>query len=397
MSRPDVVPPGRGGRRWIGIGAGLLLTPLAAVAAMAEEPSLEAFVRERLLYDDNIGLNTSGEVSDLSSRTTVGLDLVGGTEAVDVALSSRFDFTYYADEDDLDSADQSLSGTAGYRTPRSRLALEASYDRDTTRTSEVDDTGLFILDNIRREALELRPSWSLQATRLDRFTLSGRYREVDYVRSLVDHRRLGAALDWTRAVTRSSALTLAATAARVESDTTDNRRSDLFGGGLTLETAVDPRLALRVGVGVQWAETATDAAASQRSTEFLPALGLTFRPAPEAAIDLDYRRTLAASGSGNLVARDTVDLAYEQRWTRTLSFGLDARYRAQDRVFGDGATGRDFVRAEPWIGWRFTEFWSLGARYRYRWQSLDGDPEDAVSNAGIVTLTFRPAGWSLGG
>ncbi|NNG03142.1 MAG: outer membrane beta-barrel protein [Inquilinus sp.] len=366
--------------------------------AEAADWTLEAFASERVAYDDNVGFTRTGEISDESSRTTLGFDIDGGTEVLDLSLVSRFDFTYYSDESGLDSNDQRLVGNFGYRPGElSRLGLDVEYDRDTTRTSEEDDTGRFIFDNIRREAFEVRPSWSYQATRVDRFSLAGEYRTVDYESDLVDYDRYGGALDWTHDLTRSSALGVSAFGARVESDTVDNRESDIYGLEFGLTSEATPQLRLQFGVGVFRAETATDLVAGQSTTGFLPSAGLEFRVAPEAVLELAYARTVAPSGGGNIVERDTVDLTYRQDWSETVSLGLDARYRAQDRVFDDGTAGRDFVRAEPSVEWRMTETWSLRAAYRYRWQSFDDEDGDSVSNAGLVTLTYRPMGWSLGG
>ena len=368
----------------VGAAAALLVLCWPGAGATAEW-TVDFFARERLLYDDNVGF-------------TQTVDVGGGTEVLDLTLLSRFDFTYFADESDLDSNDQRLAGIADYRAGElMRFGLAVDYVRDTTRTSELDDTGLFIFDNIRREAFEIRPIWSFDATRIDRFSLEGEYRTVDYERSLVDYDRYGGAIGWERELTRASTLGASAFGARVESDTVDNRESDVYGGEIGIAAEAAPRLDVRFGVGFFRAETSTDLVAAQSDSGFLPSAGFSFRIAPEAVLDLSYARTVAASGGGGIVERDTIDLSFEQRFSETVTLGLDARYRTQDRVFDDGTPGREFFRAEPSVAWSITETWSLRAAYRYRQQSFDGQPDDAVSNAGLLTLTYRPLALSLGG
>lgn len=378
-----------------------LVCALAVAAGIgtvrAEGTQIEATLGERIGYDDNIGWNRSGAVSDMSSQTALGLSFSNRDEMLEFDLGSRFLFTQFFDEDDLSSNDQFVTGDVAYRTALSRTALAAEYRRDTSRTGQEDDTGEFLLDNIRQQEVKLRPSWSLQATRLDRFTAAMEYRNIDYERQLVDNDRLGASLGWTRGMTGVSEIALAVEGDQIDFDTSDDRRVRILGVKANWTAELSPQLTLTLGGGPYWADRSADpgGAPDDDAVGALADAGLSFRLDSESVLDAAYRRYVAPSGGGDAVIRDRFDASFEQDWNATVGWGLALRFQHQEAAFEGGPAGRDFVRVTPSINWRLTRDWALRGSYRFRWQSVDGQDGDAVSNAAFVTLNYRPESWSL--
>lgn len=364
----------------------------------AAETELDATLGERMGYDDNIGWNRDNEVSDLSSQTALGLDFSTRDEVLDFDLGSRFVFTRFLDESNLDSDDQFVTGEAAYRTALSRTALAAEYRRETTRTGQEDDTGALLLDNIRQEEFNLRPSWSFQATRLDRFTAAAEFRQIAYDRQLIDSDRLGASLGWARAISRASEIALTVEADQIDFDTADDRQVRLFGSQLNWTYEPMPDLQVTLGGGPYWADRSTNSSGATADDDTVGALasaGLRYQFDTETTLDAGYRRFVAPSGSGNAVIRDRIDASFDQDWSARVGLGVALRFQHQEAAFDSGPPDRDFFRVTPSIVWRLTEDWALRGAYRFRWQSVDGRDGDAVSNAAFVTLTYRPESWSL--
>lgn len=375
-----------------------LLAAAGTGTVQAEDTMVEATLGERIGFDDNIGWNRNDAVSDLSSQTALGLNFSGRDEVLEFDLGSRFLFTQFLDESDLDSNDQFVTADVSYRTALSRTALAAEFRRETTRTGQEDDTGAFLLDNIRQEEFNLRPSWSFQATRLDRFTAAAEFRQITYDRRLIDNDRLGGSLGWARAIGRANEVALTVEADQIDFDTADDRQVRLFGSQLnwTYEPMAD--LQVTLGGGPYWADLSTDNSGATADDDTVGALanaGLRYQFDSETTLEAGYRRFVAPSGSGNAVVRDRIDAAFDQDWSARVGWVVALRFQHQEAVFDGGPADRDFFRVTPSILWRLTEDWALRGAYRFRWQSVDGQDGDAVSNAAIVTLTFRPESWSL--
>lgn len=377
------------------------LAPAGFGLARAEETYVEGSASQRIKFDDNIGWTRDDAVSDMSSETALGLNFGSRSEVLEMELRSRFEFIKFFDESDLDSNDQFVTADGVYRTARSRSALTAAYIRDTSRRNQEDDTGRLLLDNIRRQEFTLRPSWSFQATRLDRLSAEAEFRRIDYERRLVDNDRLTGELGWNRSLTETSEVALSAVAQSIDFDTTDDREARVFGLEATWVAEVSPRLRLTIGGRPYWATLSADATGpgtadvDEDKSGFLPIAGLTFEIDRRSVLDASYRRLVVPSGSGNVLLRDRVDASFEQRWSERGSWAVALRYQAQEGLLGNTVADRDFVRVSPSVDWRLTEDWSLGASYRFRWQKFDNQDDDAVSNAVFVTLTFRPESWSL--
>lgn len=378
----------------------VLVTAIGIGTARAEDTRIEATIGERLGYDDNIGWNRSGEVSDLSSQTALGLNFSNRDEVLEFDLDTRFLFTQFLEEDNLNSNDQFVTGEVAYRTPRSRTGVSAEYRRDTSRTGQEDDTGAFLLDNIRQQESNVRPYWSFQATRLDRFTAEAEYRNIDYDRTLTDNDRFGGALGWAHALSEADEISLTVDAGQIDFDTNDDRQVRIIGIEAGWTTELTPQMQANLGVGPYWADLSSGTSGPGSTPDddtvgVLANAGLSYQPDSETTLEASYRRFVAPSGGGNAVIRDRVDASFDQDWSARVFWGLALRLQHQEAAFDDGSPGRDFVRVSPSIGWRLTEDWVLRGSYRFRWQSVDGADGDAISNAAFVTLTFRPEGWSL--
>ena len=85
----------------------------------------------------------------------------------------------YESESDLNTDDQFFNMDAAYRAELNLFRLEADYNRDSTRTSELETTG-FVSESIRRNALILRPSYQRTLNERTSLQLGYSYTDVDY-------------------------------------------------------------------------------------------------------------------------------------------------------------------------------------------------------------------------
>jgi hypothetical protein len=364
--------------------------------------SLEASIGERLQYEDNVGLDQSGRVADSSSQTVVMLDLAGRTRVLELSAKTRLDFTYFLSESRLNSNDQHVTIDGTYRRPLSRWGLSIAYDRDTTRTTEEDDTGVFILANVRREAFGARPSWSYDLSRLDTVIVRGDFKTLGYEGRLVDYLRYGGEAEWARRLTTQSAFFLTGFGRKFEFDTARSEETEAYGlqAGLTFDVA--SRLQLRGAGGFLRTTTApshpaeTEASGGASSLDLLPSAGLVFRIDRRTRLESTFTRSLAPSEIGNILKRDVLDATFVHQWNRKISWGLEFRFLTQKGLEPSPTrVRRSFVRGTPSVEAKLTEAWLLRGGYRFRWQAFDDQDDGAFSSAFFLTVTYQPLARAL--
>ena len=397
VRNPEARPSGFLGRACLAAAccSALLAGPGGARAA---DWTFESSASQRLGYDDNVGLNRQNKVSDLSSLSTVRLDLLGSeqSQSLDFGISSRFDYTAFLEERDLNSDDQRVALFGDYQTALSRWGLTAAYSRDTTRTRDEDDTGEFILENVRRHEVEVRPSWTYLLSELDSITLRGGYDNVQFEEQLVDFWRLSGEVGWIRKLSQTAEVDLSAFASLTKPDELE-RQTQVYGLKAGWSSTPIRDLEIRFGIGGYWARTDFGASSGrgdslddQASIGLLPSAGLSYQLGQDATIAAAYSRDIRPSGGGGVLERDRLEASFEQVWSPRGSWRVDFLYQFQNALDDLGGGGRDLIRVSPSIAWRFTENWSVRGAYRLRWQSLEGEGEDALSNAVFVTMTYEP-------
>jgi hypothetical protein len=164
---PEAGPPPRVGRHRR---AALRAALAAALAAPAPAQAAEWYARSRLSletgYDDNVRLSADDETDAFETTLSPRFVLGGRSQALEVQLDTRLDFTRYWDEPDLDTDDQFLRLQTTYTGRRATLGLAGSFERDTA-TDDDDDDGRQQLGSERRVSGGVAPTL--------RYTLSPRH------------------------------------------------------------------------------------------------------------------------------------------------------------------------------------------------------------------------------
>ena len=363
----------------------------------------EAGVSEQLSYDDNIGLTTASPTSAWGSTTMPNLTLTYTVDPLDLELHTRLDFTRYPSEPGLNSNDQQAQVSASYDLPRSHLTLAGEVLRNTSRSSELDDTGRAILDNIRRRSTRLQPGWTYRATSLDSFSLNADVQDVSFASdALTGFRQYRGQATWGHALSRTTSIGGSLLGSRFEPDAGRRPATDSLAAQAEIAHAALPRWQARLAAGIRYtrAEGGAAPADDSGSAGFLLDGSTTYRPNARTALTGSIRRALEPSAGGELVQRDAVSLSLGYRWTRSISLALGLGYQHQESAGGDDErlqAMRSSFRVVPNLSWQLARRWGLSLSYAYRRQDLDNGGTrsgDAVSNAVNLGLTYETGAWS---
>lgn len=358
-------------------------------STQAAEWYTQGSLSQRLKYDDNIGLKSRNEISDLSWQSILKIDLGIQTESLKFGLKPGFKLTKFMDENDLDSNDQRVTAYANYHTTLSNLDVTTTYDRDTTRSRDEDDTGEFILDNVRRKELEVKPSWSYRLTPVDTITIHGEYNKVSFDERLINYTRASGVVGWSHQLSKVEGVSFQTFVSSIKPETSLDR--DALTYGIRVGWNIKPvrSLDLKFSAGVYRTEFI-----DQSFNRVLPTASLLYKINSHSSIHATFARSITPSGNGEVLERDRADLAFKEEWNSRVSWGLNLRYQTQQSLDDNGRADRDFLRIEPTVDWRYTKTWSLLSTYRFRWQKLDNENDrSATSSAVMLTLSYRPMKW----
>lgn len=386
-------------------GCGLIMCA-ASTEAWAAEWYLENQLGQLLRYEENIGLEGGGtgeQESGLASTSSIGITAGGRTPTLDVQLASLFNFTYFPYNSDLNSNDQYFT-LSGKRTgERWTAALTGQYIRDTTRTSDVEQSGEFILANKRRDFFSISPTLKYSATAIDSISFSPYYYYNHYnTDEIPDSSNLGVQVAWDHDLSQRTQIMNSVSASKLNSNDNvqgnDNSRyyelligaNHKFSENLLGSLSAGPTLAetdrVENGVGGRQSQGGT-------TLGYGFAANLTYSFEERLSFKGDVRRTLAPSTTAATLNEDTsVRIAANYQLFANLFVEMPVSYLHRELIGDDAqATGtsgtRDYAAVEPTLRWRIGPDWDFRIGYGLQWQKTEDG--NGFGNAGFAFLTYR--------
>lgn len=361
-------------------------------------------VSQQVSYNDNFDLTTRSSEADSEwwSDSTALLKVGGRTPNLEVQLNSVFDYAYFPETRSLNSADQTFNLSATYQLERATLGLGADFIRDTTRTSDVYDTGLFIGANKRRELYRVGPTWTFQMSPLDTFNAYGDYTSVSHqTKNLDSYAQINGGLGWARQLTARTQIQARLSGFHFHTGARGNRETNFAAieiGG-THDLSERWQASLFAGPRYVWTDGTLRSGPQdvrQRTSDRYNSAGyvlnanVRYQAGERTALVADASRDIAPGTTTGIIQQTMAfGLFLNHQMLEKVAVDLSGRYSIQENVGGGKSFRRDFVTFSPSARWRLTEDVSLGCSYRFRWQKYKQSGEIANSNAVFATLTYQ--------
>jgi len=386
-----------------------LIGLIAAAGAVAASPMvvrsaewyMDGALRQQISYDDNIGLrtNSNDRVSEFGETSTIDMSVGGRSPTAEIDFNSVFDFTRFPDERSLNSNDQYLTLSALKRGQRWTARMAGSFIRDTTRTSDVEDTGQFILQNRRREVWRVGPEVTYQLTPVDQVGFSGLYSDTHYPsNNLRNFQQWGGTGNWSHSLTERTQLLLIAAGFKNNSGSRGSQNSRYYIAQVGAAHMFTDQLAARLTAGPTLADTdVVNVSGGTRTSSSDVNFGYGF----DGSIDYQFQQRLLFSGSvfrtvtpsgttGNIVEETGFRFNSTYDLFKNVYFETEALYKFREHVGQNTNTPRrDFVSFQPGLRWNFLDDWNMRLAYRFRWQRFDRDDNDeAFSNSVLASVTY---------
>lgn len=389
------------GERVASVLLGSAFLALAAGSTAAQQWQIRPNASLELRYDDNVRLTTKDKENSFVSNARAAVRAVHSTENSNIGLAAGLRLTRYSDAMDLDNTSGFLGLDSAYTGERNRFGLNASFDTQSTLTSEAATSGLTQI-NKQRYRFVVRPSWTYQISERSSFDLDLSYMDVIYedtdLTPLFDYRLGNLTLGGSYRLTERAGLNGRLDYGRYEAQQVGTEY-DNVGAQLGADYLITETLSLEFLFGLRRTEAAfadpRGLRITQDSTDPIYTLNLAKRFEARGSLNLQAIRELIPSGTGEVLDTTVLSLRIDYPFTERWRFGLDARgYRNRQPGGEPSLTNRKYATATLRMAYALSPSWNLRAGYRHRWQKRNNLPDGAHSNAVFLTLSWdRP--WNL--
>jgi len=359
-------------------------------------------------YNDNILLTTLPHNAVWGSILTPSLTLSRSSEVSQTSASARLNFNRYAGESGLDRNDQYFALSSNLKTERNIWAGNASYTRDSTLTSELNQTGI-VQSRTQRNLLTLAPTWTRMLSERNSLKLGYEYDQASYDGSsvgLINYSNQSAQASWLYQLSGSDLLNMTASYSRFQ--TADgNYKANTIGVQAGLTYSFSETLKGSILAGVSRTQSNINSPArivviipgvfyilvppqTISTTDVVPVLSASLEKQFETTtINASVSRELNPTGNGSLAETDRFGLGASHKFSETLSGSVNgAAYRS--RYIGNAVTSANsrYYELALNLNWRMSEQWVLDSGYRYARVEYQASSLVPVSNMVYASVRY---------
>lgn len=389
------------GRAWLAVSAAICVAVIGQQNAIASDWHLQASVSEEFEYDNNFRLNSTSEETLWGFTTRPKVTLETHTPTIDLIFGGDISYGLFPENSDENSFDQRLDGSISRKGPRSRVSLNGGFTRQTTRTSEDEDTGRDFSDAIRLSGTG-GLSGSYQLTELVSLgaQTGGVYTTYDS-NAFDDFFSVSAGPFVSVQLSQKDSVQFAGNYRRFERLSGLDRESDAYSGDVTYTRVFTEQIRVSLRGGANHVQTdlqelngSTVVSRTENNTGFEAGFTVSYTE-ERGQLSGSFDRALVPSGEGRLQERNSVRVNASYKATPMVSADLTTVFIDQTSADDDG-TDRTFFSVEPGIVWHFLPDWDFRVAYKFRTQDRETDGR-AYSNGARASVTWRMPGWGARG
>lgn len=357
----------------------------------AEKWYVEPAASLRLGYDDNVRFVATGNEGAFSSLLNANANFGVRTEVSEVKFQAQLNAKRYDGLSDLDTDDPRLRLKAGYRSNLNVFGLDAAYQRESTRTTELTGSGLVQI-NGRRILQSITPSWKRQVNERTSVQAGYHYTDISFEGAvgLVDYWSDVASLGLEYSLTERMSISGLLSHSRFEAELVSRSYvSDM----LKLNFVYKATQTLTLNAGIGFTHTGTDFLDSGVPTSSSDIRGLfdvgVKKEFESIVIEAKTNVTEASGSEGRILRTNAVEISMRQGLSERMVFSFKGRAFKKESAGSVVDTGdrRDFFSLEPKISWKATPWWTIDGMYRYRQQQREGSGT-AQSNAVFIMARY---------
>lgn len=361
-----------------------------AMSANAAQWRNEPFVSSSLRYDDNVKFVTTDAQSSVGTIVDVGISLVNESEVTKTVFQPRATFSGYSSEGDLNSADQFLDFLTSLNGERSYLSFAVNFARDSSVTSELEDTGI-VTAAVRRNYLNVSPRWEYRFSGKSSLQFGYHYRSVGWedsaVSGLEDNNIDEAWGAYKQRLSEHDDLALKLYQAQFESPES-GFDSTTTGAELGFVRRFSEVNRVELGVG-GWNADLNSPNGSSESDSGGSISGALVHQDETTTYKLSLSQLVVPSSSGQIRQDRRLNAFYDYKFNPRLHWGLDGLYIQTEKI-GSSATDsdRNYFTLRPFLAWEWKPKVTLSGSVRISTQDLVDKDETSGRNELLVTISY---------
>lgn len=343
-------------------------------------------------YNDNKRLITQQKNDVYGVIANVQFDLIAASPSTKFKLSPRLRFSRYAGDDFLDSNDQFLKLNFDYTTEKTFTSLGMDFSRDTTLTSELEDTG-FVQQNKRRLQLNLIPSWTYSLSELSSIKFGYSFQAVKYedaeLTPLVDYFYHRTDATYFSYFSEYLHVNASLYGSLYDAEKLANQTSD-YGFQVNFKYNATEKYTYTLNLGAHRSDIKVETRDGIfKDTDTGTLLGVGFnRRFEKALLEFGINQTVKPSSIGSLVRRERVILSTNYKYSEIADFNFSIS-GTHSKAILDASENKEWNYADFTLRnrWRLAEMWFFSVQYKFRWQKYTSEESDAKSNSILFTLS----------
>ncbi len=344
-------------------------------------------------YDNNPLMQSSGAESVFGFIATPRATVITATDASRLEFGGQVEVNQY-DDSAFNSNDLYFNFNGSHKFLSSLVSLKSDFSYDTTRTSEVTETGLSVA-GVRHTRFSIAPHFETKLTPLDTafFDASALISKYDDLNYYTNYRTYTVTPGIRRSLTETQSGSLSVQGMHYESTS---------GAGVDIDTVIPtlgwsyqflPRWNLDASAGAQYSitdyerESATSRDGDKWDYSYSVGLGYTDQT---DKLNLAFSRRPTSLATGSQAQATSVNFTGTHTISPLIDLKLRLAYQNSERSGSNSSGSNDitFIEAAPELVYRLTEKLYLNLMYRHREREVGNT--DATSDAVMLTLTFRP-------
>lgn len=382
-------------RRWVAVW--ICLTGVPATGC-AHQWYLQPGLLMQTYYNDNLRLSRLPHSGVWGAVADVSAELGMRSEVSGISLTSRlrdYRYTGYRGVSHYDHLARDLDLNTFYKAQTSVWNLDATYNYDSTLTSELLDSGRVDF-NVPRQIFTVNPSWFSQWTPRTSIQVDAGYTNTSYRNGLVYGLRNYQVLDGSATLgynlTETQLLNLTASASRYTAPVFFNDRTDSYivqGGWVNHWTE---RTVTNASGGILINQTRFDVfGAAIENTQQGYVVHANLKTGSERATwSADVSRNVDPTSFGVLMQTDQATFGISRGLTQYVDGSLNALWLHGKSLKNSFETvDRTLEQVRLSVDWRYAAHWSL--RGQYTWTRQAYGPSAGRSNAVYVNLKYTGA------
>ncbi|SEH32625.1 hypothetical protein SAMN04244559_01284 [Magnetospirillum fulvum] len=351
-------------------------------------------------YDDNPLLSTREHEAATGSITSPELllnaDFPGLTNQLDLRADvNRYDIKGFDSDDFFGALRSRWVGTVW------SASLNASFDYDTTRTSELETSGINIA-GIRHTTVSLGPEIGVALTPQDMVNLGGSYVRSTYGETMrhTNYEVLGISPRFAHALDERNSALATVRLSRFQTRSGPTTTVDTIAPMAGWERKISETLTVSAMFGIQQMRSTVGTTQSvgqgdSSSTDLVFDSSLTYRDQQDRIV-LALNRQPSPSGDGTMNQATGVSLSLIHTLSPQVSLKLDASYKVTESSGNGGVSNeKAYLTASPRLSYRIFDELDVGLSYRYR-QQKDIMGEISESQSFLLNFVYAPVAADLG-